>query len=897
MGNFISWLEDNLPDPKTEKGNAGEARGPQPKSVSSMVSTLVPVLVASGVYILIFLILRKSNRRFYAPRTYLGSLREHERSPALPGGWFGWMGTFWKIPDAYALQHQSLDAYLFIRFLRICCTICFVSLCITWPVLFPVNATGGNGKTELELLSYSNINIQSSKERNRLYAHCFIAWIVYGFVMYTIMRECLFYVSVRQAFLLTPQYAKRISSRTVLFTSVPKDYLDEARIRTLFNDSVKNVWIPGETKEVDEIVEERDEVAMKLEKGEVKLLKLCNKERIKSMKKSGPEAEKQNSGPTDPETGDLAARWIPQKKRPSHRTGPLGLIGRKVDTIEWGREELKTLIPKADEAQANWLAGNYEKHSAVFVEFYTQSDAQAAFQTTTHHHALHMAPRHIGVKPDEVVWKSLKYPWWQVVIRRYAISALIAILIIFWAIPVAIVGVIAQVNTIKTLPGLTWIESIPSVILGVISGLLPSVALSILMAMVPIFMRVCAKQAGCVSISQAELYTQNAYFVFLVLQVFLVQTLANSFVSSIVTIVQDPSQVFTMLSSSIPTASNFYISYFIVQGLGIATSVLTQVIGCVIFNILYKFLASTPRAMYNKWTTLSALTWGSLMPVYTNIAVISIVYAVIAPLMLFWSTIGMALFYLAYRYNILFVTETKIDTRGLIYPRALKQLFVGVYLAEICLIGMFIVSKAAGPAVLMVIFLIFSILFHITMAKALNPLLYNLPRSLEVEEERIQQSTQGSEIEDGQVLSGHTATNNTTNTDQNGDSKSTRVGKFVPGGAGGVQKKGNFFSKWLKPWIYADYATMRQLVPHESNMGLDYSEEVERDAYFPPSITSETPILWIPADPAGISKQEVLHTSKVIPISDEGCTLNDKNNIEWDTEGARPPIWTEKIYY
>lgn len=136
-------------------------------------------------------------------------------------------------------------------------------------------------------------------------------------------------------------------------------------------------------------------------------------------------------------------------------------------------------------------------------------------------------------------------------------------------------------------------------------------------------MRVCAKQAGCVSISQAELYTQNTYFVFLVLQVFLVQTLANSFVSSIVTIVQDPSQVFTMLSSSIPTASNFYISYFIVQGLGIATSVLTQVVGCVIFNLLYKFLASTPRAMYNKWTTLSALTWGSLMPVYTNIAVIS----------------------------------------------------------------------------------------------------------------------------------------------------------------------------------------------------------------------------------------------------------------------------------
>ncbi len=41
-----------------------------------MVDTLVPVLVISAIYIIIFLIFRRSQRRFYAPRTYLGSLRE-----------------------------------------------------------------------------------------------------------------------------------------------------------------------------------------------------------------------------------------------------------------------------------------------------------------------------------------------------------------------------------------------------------------------------------------------------------------------------------------------------------------------------------------------------------------------------------------------------------------------------------------------------------------------------------------------------------------------------------------------------------------------------------------------------------------------------------------------------
>jgi hypothetical protein len=241
--------------------------------------------------------------------------------------------------------------------------------------------------------------------------------------MYMIMRECIFYINLRQAFLLSPQYANRLSSRTVLFTAVPEEYLDEARIRQTFSDSVKNVWIAGDTKNLDELIEERDKVAMKLEKAEVKLLKTANKEHLKANKGSAtPE------GPRDVETGD-AARWVTPKMRPTHRLGPLGLLGKKVDTIEWGRTELQRILPLAETAQADWRAGNFKATGAVFVEFHTQSDAQAAFQVVTHHQALHMSPKYIGVKPEEVVWKSLSIPWWQLVIRRYAVYAFIAVMI------------------------------------------------------------------------------------------------------------------------------------------------------------------------------------------------------------------------------------------------------------------------------------------------------------------------------------------------------------------------------------------------------------------------------------------------------------------------------------
>ncbi|KAF6517783.1 hypothetical protein HZS61_003344 [Fusarium oxysporum f. sp. conglutinans] len=261
--------------------------------------------------------------------------------------------------------------------------------------------------------------------------------------MYAIMREFLFCINLRQAFLLSPQYAKRISSRTVLFTSVPKECLDEGHIRSLFNGSAK-IWIAGDTKQLDKIIQERDNVVMKLEKAEIEWIRLCNKERIKYETKTGNEAERATTSTSDPESGNIVTGRSCEDKRPTHRKGPLGLIGEKVDTIQWGRKKLKDLIPEAQSAQNKWLTGEYEKHTAFFVEFSTQYDAQVAFQTATHHRPLQLSPRFIGIKPNEVIWKSLNYSWWQVAIRRYVIYTAITGLVVFWALPATIVGIIAQ---------------------------------------------------------------------------------------------------------------------------------------------------------------------------------------------------------------------------------------------------------------------------------------------------------------------------------------------------------------------------------------------------------------------------------------------------------------------
>lgn len=851
--------------------NQGDALDGSSASLSGMVSTLIPVAAVAGVYFAIFLVLRRSNRRWYAPRSYIGSLPENERTPALPGGFFNWIGTFWKIPDHLVLQNQSLDAFLFLRFIRMTIIICFVGCCITMPILFPVNATGAGGQTQLDVLSYSNID--SKTQSQRYYAHAFVAWIYYGFVMYLIFRECIYYINLRQAFLISPLYGNRVSSRTVLFTSVPEYYLDERILRKVFGNAVQHIWITGVADDVEKLVKERDKVALKLEKAEVKLIKLANKERIKALKGAGADEQK-TQPPLDAESGSIAARWVPLKKRPSHRTGLLGLIGKKVDTIDWCRSELTRLVPETEAAQAHYRSGNAKKVPAVFIEFKSQSEAEAAYQVLTHHAGLQMSPRYIGITPGDVVWSSLTVPWWQRLVRRYAVLAFITALIIFWAIPVAVVGVISNVTALEKLSFLTWLKQIPDIIMGVVTGLLPSVALSILMSLVPVIMRLCAKLSGEPSYSRVELFTQNSYFAFQVIQVFLITTVTSSASAVAQKIAEDPTGVTSILANNLPKASNFYISYFIVQGFSIGASVISQVVGFFIFSLVYKYLAGTPRALYTKWANLSAISWGSTLPVYTNITVIAITYAAIAPLVLAWATVAMSLFYFAWRYRVLFVTDTQIDTRGLIYPRALKQLFTGIYLSELCLVGLFGSSVAIGPLVLMIAFLIFTILFHISLNNALNPLLYNLPQSLMAEEEhrRLELETPIS------------------------NEKKLSNGSSSPSDTPGTPKKVNLLVKFMKPWIYADYFAMRSLLPkYDINFGL--TDKLEEEAYFPPSVTAQPPLLWIPRDQAGVSAQEVAHTSKIIPITDEGCELNDKNKIEWDQDGARPPLWEEKVTY
>ncbi|KAK3681642.1 hypothetical protein B0T22DRAFT_299665 [Podospora appendiculata] len=992
-------------DPRIGSGRDGQgggslshatSSGTNSASLGSLGSTFVPVLLFSVVCLFIFVFFRRKCPRVYAPRCNPVLRAPEQPSPQLPTGWVNWIKPFFAINDTYVLNNCSLDGYFFLRYLKVLSIICLVGCCLTWPVLLPVNGTGGSGMTQLDLLTIGNIKLPSS-----FYAHVLVAWCFFGFVIFIINRECIYYVNLRQAYLMSPNYSKRLSSRTVLYTCIPKPYVDEAKLRKLFGKTVKNIWIPRNTNILRGLYEDREDAAQRLEKAEIKLITMANAARARLLQQhpanASPKpfslktpsfsvhgsthddtekaktdsavrfAERQVSmldSPTmeKPEDleythpygydsslpdvrGSVASQWIPAEARPHHR--PIANFGRRIDTIRWTRARLKALNRDIWKLRRAHRGGDGVPLNAAFIEFDSQASAQEAYQILAHHQPLHMSPRFIGIRPEEVVWSSLRIKWWEHIMRRFFMMAAISTAIIFWSFPSAIVGMISNIKFLtEKLTFLSFIMLIPEPIISVITGLLPAVALSMLMAAVPIMLRGCARVAGVPSHALVELFVQNAYFAFQVVQVFLVTTLTSAASAALTGILTDPLSAKDVLSENLPKASNFYLSYILVQCLAAGALKLAN-IGDLFRHALIAKMSNDPRRRFQRWNKLTRIHWGSVYPRFTNMGVIAISYSCIAPLILVFAGLGMLFVGMVYRYSLLYVHDSDLDTKGLFYPRALIQLMIGLYVAEICLVGLFALKAAIGPLLLMVMFLIFTALVHISLNEAVAPLLNNLPRTLALENEMGQsadnvpaeQGTNGpwpteqagglaanyydedehfgdepeppplNEMDNDIQMRGIEGSSSIKYTmlewaksllkvklhaEVTDDSSFTRfLAQLKAWLTPDPQVEPNFLMHFFHPEIYQDFRALQRVV----NPGPDTElpDDYVRRSYWPPEMWRPAPKLWIPKDDARVSRQEVAHSKDAIAISDQACWLDEKGRVVCVVEES--PLIEPRVLY
>lgn len=894
-------------------------------STGTSTQDVITSIIANGVICAIFttgfFILRLKFKRIYEPKSYCDILPEEDRPDKLPRTPINWFKALLSKDHAFVIKHSGLDGYLFIRYLFLISTFGLGGM-LLWIILFPVNATNGKGETGLDQLGISNVG-----SVGRYYAHVFMSWIYYSAIMFTIYRELHFYANIRNLILSTPKYAKKLSSRVVIFQTVPDQYLDEIEFYKLFG-GVRKIWVAKVSKELTEKVKERSDLCNKLETELNKLLTKAVKEKLKADKKNIK---------IEPEN-ELVC-YVPQKKMPTIRTKKY--IGKKVDLIEYCKEQIPKLNNEITELQKTSNVKKVKPLNSIAVEFENQYYAQLAYQVIVHDQPLHFQPKHIGVKPEDIFWPNMRMFWWEQLTRLSGAVALIIFVIIIWAIPVAFVGFISNLTYLTNkMPWLKFIYNLPTVLLGLITSLLPTVLLAILMSLLPIFIRSMAKLSGCLTIQSIEYFTQNAYFAFQVVQTFLVVTIASS-VSSVVTqIIEKPTSALSLLSGNLPKSSNFFISYIILQGFSVAGGTLFQIVTLILFYIMSFFLDGTVRKKFNRYNNLSSYSWGTVYPIYSCLAVISLVYSIISPIILLFTFVSFLLLFFTYMNTLNYIIDKGSDSIGKNYPRAIYHLMVGIYLGEVCLLGLFAVSKSWGCIVLEAFFIGVTVLFHVQMNIAFDKLIKVLPntcmRPLDGKSETVSWKNpklikdkdinywikksqrdeklgeEGSPFiidEDLKDFEQQDDIDENNNISPFNDSNKIETNKtyqdiineplLIEGDRSELSKP-NFILRYLQPWKYLTYHDLKGYIPNS------YYEEDEEDIkdnninkdsthdtrYTCPDLSAKCPTVWIPRDPMGLSKIQIEQFKGILPISDINAEFNEKGKIIFTGEPPELDIET-----
>lgn len=105
-----------------------------------------------------------------------------------------------------------------------------------------------------------------------------------------------------------------------------------------------------------------------------------------------------------------------------------------------------------------------------------------------------------------------------------------------------------------------------------------------------------------------------------------------------------------------------------------------------------------------------------------------------------FNIITFSLFWVVYRYNTLYVTKFRFDTGGLLFPQAINQLFTGLYVMELCLVGLFFLVRDTNngvackvQAIIMIVVACLTVVFQYLLNDAFGPLFRYLPITLEDE--------------------------------------------------------------------------------------------------------------------------------------------------------------------
>ncbi|KAG0218308.1 hypothetical protein BGX33_007813 [Mortierella sp. NVP41] len=657
--------------------------------------------------------LRPKNGVIYA-RKYKSS-PEDKRAPKLEEGYFSWMGPVWSCPDEVLVEKIGLDAVVFIRFVRMCRQVFIAMAILGCGVLIPVNVIGTlrsqkDGTVpddKIALLSISGL-----ENLDWLWAHVGAMWAFSLILIFAMFHGYRSFLKFRIQYFESDAFQENMASRTVMLAGLPSSLQDDNKLNT-FMGSLGTKEQPVQAlvgRKVDKLPE----------------LMANHKKMVTSLEKV---MAKYFADPNN----------LPEK-RPTVRLG--FFCGTKVDAIDYYSQQIEELSDQIEQTRTEISKSQPTNYG--FVSYSTIQAAHKIAKEFSNPIALRTRSKMIDPPdlflspvPKDIIWFNVSNPKHLRKTRRIIVNTLFFIGSLLFFIPLGLLTTIAKLDRITGLFPATkpFFEQRPFVA-GMVQSLLPILALDILMLLVRKLIVYLAWFQGNITKSSTDRSTLAKFHLFFTLNNLIVFALSSTiigFFAQIKTIlisfsfndatwqaikdfIAHQDNIVELLSESVISTSLFWVNYISLRNFG-ALLDLSQVVSLVLYWAKSTVTPRESKAMDKPDVFDFPLFFSGQLFSLT----VSLLYSVISPLVLFFAAIYFSLSSLVYKYQLMYVFRTKVETGGRLFRVVYNRLFVALFLFQIVMIGVLNLKTAHKHSLAVVPLPLLTLLFKIFLARHYDP--------------------------------------------------------------------------------------------------------------------------------------------------------------------------------
>ncbi|CAI0545423.1 unnamed protein product [Linum tenue] len=647
-------------------------------------------LTSLGTSFIIFIILmllfawlsrRPGNSVIYYPNRILKGMDPLEGGPSRTRNPFSWIREALSSTEQDIINISGLDTAVYFVFLGTVLAIFVLSGLLLLPVLLPIAATDNNIKgsksdvsnntfDELDMLSMGNVTEKSSRLWAFLIATYWVSLVTY----YSLWKAYNHVSALRAAALMSPEV--KSEQFAILVRDIPpppsgetmKQHVD-SYFKAIYPDTFYRSMIVTDNKMVNKIHEELEGYKKKLERAEA----------VFALSK---------------ETGGK-----PEGVRPTTKTGCMGLLGKKVDSIEYFNEKINELVSKLEAEQKLTLL---EKHQSAAIVFFTSRVVAASAAQSLHAQMVNKWTVTDAPEPRQVIWTNLSMKFFMREIRQYIVYVIVALTILFYLIPIGLISAFTTLGNLKKLlPFLKPVLNIGAV-RTVLEAYLPQIALIVFLAMLAKLLLFLSKAEGIPSLSHAIRAASGKYFYFTVLNVFIGVTIGNTLFNTFKDIENDPNSAVDILATSLPGSATFFLTYVALKffiGYGLE---LSRIVPLIIFHVKKKYLCKTENEIKAAWAP-GDLGYVSRIPSDMLVVTLVMCYSVIAPLIIPFGVIYFGLGWLVLRNQALKVYVPSFESYGRMWPHIHTRILASLLLYQVLMFGYFGVKKFVYAPILILL--------------------------------------------------------------------------------------------------------------------------------------------------------------------------------------------------